>query len=239
MDSLDDDWLLRIIDNLKLGETITVKNRGTGILKVLNKILRCSSYNIYMFLCYVFLKVLSKLSNENEFKCRLYCSDRCYIKGIISTNSFREARSISTVDKRLISIEEMTLTRRGEAKVSCWIIKATQNGSSICAPYPQAVSVNKILFREMLKRKWATDMEADFSEISFKDTVISSDQYKQLFVDEKKAETEKQEHEQEQTNSTDDQLTLIQSQNYSPLPRKKARTMNRVKVNKLSWISLE
>lgn len=34
MDFLNDDWLLDVVNDLKLGESITVKNKGIGILKV-------------------------------------------------------------------------------------------------------------------------------------------------------------------------------------------------------------
>lgn len=184
-------------------------------------------------------------------------------------------RDISSVDKRLISTEEIVLTRRGESKAECCIKKAVQNGSSIYALCPNAISINKILRHESLKRKWVTDRDAKFTEITFRDTIIPPGQYKRLFgeidadkneqpsqeiieilddfdeniVTDKKEEKEekekngeeKEEEKEEEDKKEEKEEEEQQQQNKVEhrLPHKKSKVSNRVKVNKLSWISLE
>lgn len=166
-------------------------------------------------------------------------------------------RDISSVDKRLISTEEIVLTRRGESKAECCIKKAVQNGSSIYALCPNAISINKILRHEVLKRKWAVDRDAKFTEVTFRDTIIPSEQFKRLFgeVDDGKTDNsssktitiseENEEKEKEEDKNDDDveekekEKKEKENKTAHKLPHKKQKVVNRVKVNKLSWISLE
>lgn len=171
------------------------------------------------------------------------------------------------MDKRLISTEELVITRRGETKANCWIKKAVQNGSSIYALCPNAVSINKVLRHEVLKKKWESDTKAKFTEITYRDSIIPPGQLKRLFGeiddnqsvqsnnndneecekekkdedenDEKKITEEKEEEKEKEDEKEEGDKKINQTKQEYKLPHKRPKNMNRVKVNKLSWISLE
>lgn len=56
MDFLNDDWLLDVVNDLKIGESTTIKNKGTGILKV-HKYCMCISISISYKLRYIRLEI--------------------------------------------------------------------------------------------------------------------------------------------------------------------------------------
>lgn len=166
----------------------------------------------------------------------------------------------------------MVITRKGESVAECWIKKAIQNGSSIYAIPQNAVPINEILRYEAKKKKWPIDCKAKFSEITFRDTIIPSDQLKALLGEDYKSieaqssptTTECEEEEEEDKNDTNtkeeeeeerkeskeenenddkvekrkDKEKRFDKMDHVPPPHKKPKVVERVKVNKLTWIDL-